>query len=366
MPTRRTLLAAALVAPVVRGARRAPAAQTAWPEDDWAVGRPADHGIDPPALDAVAARVPAETPDLSALLVVRDGVLVWERYFGGHEAATPINVRSVTKSVTGFLTGIAIGRGLIAGLDQTIGETIPGRIPSDADPAVARVTVRQLLTMTSGIDWPIGTDWPTLIESPDWVTEVLRRPVTGVPGETYVYNTGGSHLLGLMVAAAAEQPLEAFAASAIFGPLGLQPGRWERSPQGEVNGGSGLSLTARDQARFGLLALRGGRWQDSQIVPADFAQAATTWQVQGDGTGGWEGYGYQWWVTQTWAGWPAFFALGYGGQHVFVVPGLDLVVVAAVARRVAPEELRSPRGLIETIAAATVPESAGRTQPGAV
>ena len=77
--------------------------------------------------------------------------------------------------------------------------------------------------------------------------------------------------------------------------------------------------------------------------------------VQGDSTGGWEGYGYQWWVTQTWAGWPAAFALGYGGQHVFIVPGLDLVVVAAVDRRVAPEELRSPRPLIESIVAATQP-----------
>ena len=323
----------------------------------WERATPEAAEIDPFVLDAVAARVPVETPDLSALLVVRGGRLVWDRSFGGHDPAIPINTRSVTKSITGFLTGIAIDRGALSGLDQTIGETIPDHIPADADPRVGDVTIRQLLTMTSGIDWPPYGDWPTLIGSRNWVDELLSRPVVGAPGETYVYNTAGSHLLGVMVAAATGDPLEVYADRVLFEPLGIRRGGWQRSPQGEVNGGSGLALTAGDQARFGLLALRGGRWGEEQIVPADFARSALSWQIQGDSTGGWEGYGYQWWVTQTWGGWPAAFALGYGGQHIFVVPDLDLVVIAAVVRSVRPEELRSPRPLIEAIAAAAVPQA---------
>lgn len=368
MPTRRSLLragAALSVAAPLAGIASRPALAarqvdtTPWPTDGWPSADPPAVGIDPAALEAVAERVPFETPDVSELLVVRNGRLAWERSFGGHDPADPINVRSITKSVTGLLTGIAIGEGALSGLDQTIGQTIPDRVPAGADPRVADVTVAQLLTMSSGIDWPSYGDWPTLIESRDWVAEVLGRPVVGIPGQTYVYNTGGSHVLGVTVAAAVGEPLERYAERVLFAPLGITPGGWERSPQREVNGGSGLGLTARDAAKLGLLALRGGRWEDEQLVPADFVQAATSWQIQGDSTGGWEGYGYQWWITQTWAGYPAFFGLGYGGQHLFAVPALDLVVVALVERRVAAEDLRSPRPLIEAVAAATAPGPVG-------
>ena len=110
--------------------------------------------------------------------------------------------------------------------------------------------------------------------------------------------------------------------------------------------------------KLGYLYLRDGAWEGKQIVAPEFARAATTWQSAGDSTGGWAAYGYQWWVTATNAGYPAYFALGYGGQHIFVVPALDLVVVAGIERRVEPGELRTPRFLIESIASACVPEIA--------
>ena len=110
-------------------------------------------------------------------------------------------------------------------------------------------------------------------------------------------------------------------------------------------------------AKLGQLYLNGGRWNGEQIVPEDYVRAATTYQSAGDPTGGGAAYGYQWWVTWTYAGYPAYFALGYGSQHVFVVPDLDLVVVTAIARRVPPGELRTTRYLIETIAAGTAPDA---------
>jgi CubicO group peptidase (beta-lactamase class C family) len=325
-----------------------------WPESAWRVASPADLGMDPATLDQVTLRAPSEVPAISVLMAVRGGRIGYEQYFGGHRPETPINIRSVTKSVTGFLAAIAAEDGLLDSLDQTIGETIPGRIPAGADPAIRNVTIRQLMLMASGIEWPHPGDWQALMASDDWVKTYLSQPVTGIPGQTYVYSTAGSHLLGVMVAEAAGMPLEEFAKTRLFDPLGIEPGRWDRSPQGEVNGGSGLALTARDQARFGLLSLREGRWNDEQIVPAEFVREATSWLIQGDSTGGWEGYGYQWWITATWSGLPAYFGLGYGGQHVFVVPALDLVVIAGIFKRVTPEELKSPRGLIETICASVV------------
>jgi CubicO group peptidase (beta-lactamase class C family) len=334
---------------------RTPARQTAadsWPTEGWLTAGPAEHGVDPFALEAVDARVPDEVPAMSALLAIRHGYLVFERYYGGHDPDVPINTRSVTKSVTGTLVGAARRQGLFSGLGQSVGEIIPDRVPEGADPRVNDVTLWQWLTMTSGLAWDAGTDWPNLIGSSDWVAMTLGLPVTGVPGEIYVYNTGGSHVLGVSVAAVAGMPLEAYADEALFRPLGIAPGAWQRSPQGEVNGGSGLELTARDMAKLGYLYLRNGVWDGETLIEPEYAAAATTWQSAGDSTGGWAGYGYQWWITATNAGYPAYFALGYGGQHVFVVPALDLVVVAAISRLLDRSELRTPRYLIESIAAA--------------
>jgi CubicO group peptidase (beta-lactamase class C family) len=358
--SRRALLAgisnAALAAAIRAPASAQPASPEYWPTKGWRIADPAAQGVDPAALAAVAARVPDETPDLSALLAIRHGYLVFERNYHGQDPDTPINVRSVTKSVTGTLVGAARRQGRFTGLEQTVGEVIPNRIPTGADPRVADVTLWQWLTMTSGLAWDAAGDWQRLLAAPDWVAMTLGLPVTGIPGQTYVYNTGGSHVLGVMVVSAVGEPLQAYAEETLFRPLGIAPVNWMRSPQGEVCGGSGLELTPRDMAKLGFLYLHGGAWDSAPIVEPEYVAAATTWESAGDATGGWAGYGYQWWVTSTNAGYPAYFALGYGGQHIFVVPALDLVVVAAIARRVDPSELKTPRYLIESIAAACAPD----------
>jgi CubicO group peptidase (beta-lactamase class C family) len=325
-----------------------------WPTRQWTVDDPAAQAVDPDALEAVHERAPLEVPAISALLAVRHGYLIFERYYGGLEPDEPINVRSVTKSVTSTLAGAALRTGLLTGLATRTVEVIPDRIPAGADPLVEQVTLWQWLTMTSALEWAASGDWQRLLAAPDWVEMTLSLPVTGIPGETYVYNTGGSHVLGVMVAAAAGKPLEDYAQEVLFTPLGISLGGWMRSPQNEVSAGSGLEMSPRDMAKLGYLYLRGGEWDGEQIIEPQFAAEATTWQSAGDATGGWAAYGYQWWVTNTNAGYPAYFALGYGGQHIFVVPALDLVVVAGIERRVDPSELVTPRYLIESIAAACI------------
>ena len=127
-----------------------------WPTAGWRTADPAELGIDPAALTEVDTRVPSEPPDLSALLVVRDGYLVFEGSYNGHEPDEPINTRSVTKSVTSTLIGIALAEGALESLDQTVGELIPDRIPAGADPRVADLTLEQLLSMTIGLLWHVG------------------------------------------------------------------------------------------------------------------------------------------------------------------------------------------------------------------
>jgi CubicO group peptidase (beta-lactamase class C family) len=326
-----------------------------WPTDGWRVADATEHGVDPVGLEAVHARVPTETPDLAVLLAARHGYIVFERYYGGQDPETPINTRSVTKSVTSTLAGAALRNSLLTSVGQTAGELIADRVPEEADPRVYDVTLWQWLTMTSGLQWDAYGDWQRLLAAPDWVAMTLGLPVVGIPGQTYVYNTGGSHVLGVTVAAAAGKPLEEYAEDVLFGPLGIEAGDWMRSPQNEVSAGSGLHLIPRDMLKLGYLYLRNGLWDGAQIIDPGYAAAATTWQSAGDATGAWNGYGYQWWITTTNQGFPAYFALGYGGQHIFVVPYLDLVVVAAIAG-LPNGELRTPRFLIESIAASCLPD----------
>lgn len=302
-----------------------PAASAPWPTASLSeLGFASDLG------DQLTAAIPS-FPAVTGVCVIRQGMLATEHYAHGYAAETLVNIRSVTKSATSTLVGIALQRGDLSSIDVTVGEVIPNRIPADADPAVAALTMRSFLSMSSGLWWDGHDDWPMLLAADDWVENTLRQPIVASPGTEFVYNTGGSHLVGVMLAEILGQPLEAYAADRLFDPLGIVPGPWMRSPQGEVNGGSGLELLPHDMAKLGHLLGRGGQWNEIPVVEPEYAIAATTRQSDGEAvTGGSIGvaYGFQWWVTDA-TGYTAFFALGFGGQYIYVVPELDLVVVVA-------------------------------------
>jgi CubicO group peptidase (beta-lactamase class C family) len=262
----------------------------------------------------------------------------------------------VTKSVVSALVGIALGEGKLKGLDQPVGELLARHLPPDADPRVARVTLEQLLTMTSGLagdDPSLGGD-PHISQrqgaSRDWVRHILGRRLTTSPGSSFAYSSATSQLLSAIVADATGQSALAFARARLFGPLGIHsakapqpvfvahpsraavkayeraPVAWPTDPQGYQLGFSGLKLPSRDLAKVGYLYLNGGRWGTTQVLPAGYVAASTRRHSTPPPDFPAEGYGYQWWVTSQ-AGHLSFRAVGYGGQLIQVVPDLDLVVV---------------------------------------
>ncbi len=321
---------------------------TPWPTGGWDTADPADVGFAADLPDALDAAL-VERPSITGVVVVRNGRLVTEHYPRDYVRDDPVNVRSVTKSVISSLVGIALRRQQLESLDQTVGDLIPDRIPHGADPAVADITIRHLLTMTSGLAWDAGNDYQRLIASDNYVELTLSQPVVNEPGTVYVYNSGGSHLLAVMLEAATGEEVETYADRHLFDPLGIREGQWVESPQGEAIGGFGLHLTPRDMAKIGYLYLRAGAWDGARIIPRDYVAAATQVQSAGDFTGG-TPYGYQWWVTDA-TGYEAFFALGFGGNYIYVVPALDLVAVTAVGfeEENRPSQFSRPRPLIEEI-----------------
>jgi CubicO group peptidase (beta-lactamase class C family) len=333
-----------------------PAPRDYWPTTGWRTAAPAAQGMDPAVLDDLDTKVPAYHAQVRSLLVVRHGYLVYERYWQGMTAADGANTYSVTKSVVSALVGIALGEGKLTGLDQTVGELLARHLPPNADPRLGRVTLEQLLTMTSGLagdDPSLGGD-PNVSQrqgaSRDWVGHILGRRLATDPGSSFAYSSATSQLLSAVVADASGVSTLAFARARLFGPLGIAsakapepvfvahpspamleayeraPVAWPTDPQGYQLGFSGLKLPSRDLAKLGYLYLNGGRWGTTQVIPAGYVAASTRPHSTPPPGFPAESYGYQWWVTSQ-AQHPSFLAVGFGGQRIRVVPDLDLVVV---------------------------------------
>jgi len=294
--------------------------------------------MDPAGMDL--AQDFAEADHLArALLVVKDGFLVHEAYFGegGREVST--NLWSVTKSFTSALAGMVKDRGLFESTSLFMRDLMP------AYPEFDDIRLQHVLTMTTGLNWAEeGPLWVKWIFSDDWVSEALSRGQRLEPGEEFYYSSGNSHFLSAMIRQLTGYSPGKLAKEALFDPLGIDfdtldqaieyqrweeyllplPQSWRRDPQGNETASFGLYLTARDMAKFGFLYLNQGFWDGEQIISRDWIREST--RDQETNIYGRYSYGYQWYITLV-DGHPSFLASGYGGQIIGVVPELDLVVV---------------------------------------
>ncbi|MGQ0732793.1 MAG: serine hydrolase domain-containing protein [Acidobacteriota bacterium] len=277
------------------------------------------------ALEPAGAAA-AALPRLRSLLVSWRGDLVLERYYHGARATTPANVKSVSKSVISALVGIAVARHLIPGVDQPIVEYFP-ELARDRDARKRAITIEDLLTMRSGLESTSGRGYGAWVQSPNWVRYVLARPATGAPGQRVEYSTGSSHLLSAIVTKAAGMSTWRFAQEQLAKPLGFSLAPWMQDPQGVFFGGNEMVMTPRQMVAVGELYARRGRVGDRQLLPASWIDRT----IVPRGRSRWGSdreYGYGWWIREL-GGYATYYAWGYGGQFIFVVPDLDLVVVTS-------------------------------------
>ncbi|MGB1249132.1 MAG: serine hydrolase domain-containing protein [Candidatus Promineifilaceae bacterium] len=277
-----------------------------------------NQGFDPDMLAQIPTYVEDGYSHLFSVLVLRNGELVSEWYADDQNADTPAVAFSVTKSFMSALIGIALEEGLIDSVQQTLGELIPLSLPVDGDPRTADITLKQLLTMTSGMycsnDSCHGTSIP----------EATSRELELDPGTQFVYDTGASHLLSAVLEEATGMTAYEYAEQKLFTPLGFEGESWDTDSDGVYFGGKGLNLRPRDMAKFGQLFLDEGQWDGVQLVSADYIRESTTDRLDNVAADG--EYGYLWWPGEV-EGHTAYSAVGYGGQYITVVPDLELVVV---------------------------------------
>ena len=277
-------------------------------------------------VERAAAAVADEAPGVRALIVMREGEPLLERYYGGASAAEPFETHSITKSVLSLLVGVAIAEGDLPGVDARVGDLLD--VPRNADPRVRDITLRQLLTMTAGWD-----DEP--VRGPDVVAALLERPLARAPGARWTYDSGSAHLVSAMLARATARSAAQYAEEKLFSPLGIQPLDWPADPQGVTSGGAGLVLRARELALLGELVRNDGRWGDERLVPAEWVRESTRRQVDTDDPD--LGYGYLWFVNGRLG---VYAAVGYGGQLLAVAPEADAVVVVTGVPEAAPDQRR--------------------------
>ena len=317
-------------------------------EPDWPVASPADVRLDAAPLEALAELIENDpSVNVHSVLIVKDGKLVFDRYFSGRDedwgedlgivnfdADTRHDLRSVSKSLTSALVGIAIGEGKLPGVEADAFTLFPDHHDMLA-PEKRRLKLHHILSMTAGLDWfeppdytNPGNDEIRMIGSADPVAFVLGRAFVTEPGAEFRYNGGLPTLLGYLLEQAYGQRGDTILKEKLLDPLGIEGFDFRSNDSGLLAYASGIRLRPRDMAKIGQLYLQGGRWQGRQVIPAEWVEASLAPQIVG---AGWAwGYGYQWWITRLDVGgktWDVPSAVGNGNQRILIVRPLDLVMV---------------------------------------
>ena len=316
--------------------------------DGWTIASQAEVGLDPERLcqlDAVIAQWPKA--NVHAVVVVRNGKLVMERYFAGEDERwgdqlgrvtygpeMKHDLRSISKSVTSLLVGIALSEGKFPALDSSVFDAFPDYADLKT-PEKARITFRDLLTMSAGLAWDENLPWNDprnnereMIMAADPFRYILSQPVAFPPGTVYAYSGGGTSLIGETLVRATGRPLRDYARDKLFQPIDAPDFEWlDAGVSGKLGAFGSLRLRPRDAAKLGRLLLTDGQWNGKQVIPAGWTAESIKPRINGEGL---FFYGYQWWLGRsfrngselTWAA-----GVGLGGQRLYVVPSLDLVVM---------------------------------------
>lgn len=278
-------------------------------------------------------------PQINSIVVMKDGDVVVERYYNGATADDTHNVRSVGKTFAATVLGIAIDEGHIESIDQPLSDFYDLSEYDNDSAAKRSVTLRQLLTMTSGFDGddsdmdsPGNEEW--MYPQDDWVRWALNLPMASdrQPGDEWHYFTAGIVILGDIINSAVPGGLESFAHKKLFQPLGISNYQWQYTPQRVANTAGGIQLTPLGFAKYGELHGKSGKWDGESVVPADWVTAMMT-PVVDTGSGG-NRYGYLWWhksYSVDGEDWPVAYCTGNGGNKIFVFDDRDLVVVVTAS-----------------------------------
>jgi len=259
-----------------------------------------------------------------ALIVARDGKPVVERVFRGPSLDTPVNVKSASKTIVDALIGIAIDKKMIASTDSPILPLLKARAPAGLSPKVGAITVDHLLSMRAGLERTSGRlYYGRWVASPNWIQAALSRPFADEPGGGMLYSTGNTHLLSAILTDVSGRTTLDLAREWLGKPLDMAIPAWTRDPQGVYFGGNEMAVSPRALLRFGEMFRNGGMHQGTRVLPESWVRASWTARTRDRHD---DGYSYGWFITEA-HGQRIYYAWGFGGQMLYVVPSLAMTIV---------------------------------------
>lgn len=291
------------------------------------ISGPEEEGMDAELLREGLAMLD-ESPNLHSMIILRNGAIVFEKYYNAGAVDKAENIQSITKSILSALVGIAIREGYLDSVGQKLSEFYPQYFPREDDARKDDLNIYHFLTMTAGFEWEDG---PPPRE--DQVSYTMSLPLEASPGEAFNYNSFLPMALSYLLTQESGVSTKEFAEHYLFGPLDITVEKWE-APYSVNNGCCYLWLTPRDLAKIGLLYLNQGEWNGTQIIPAEWVQESTSAHIQCDEE---RSYGYYWWLREI-GGYEILSASGRFGQTIHLIPELNAGLVTTKAQNANVED----------------------------
>jgi CubicO group peptidase (beta-lactamase class C family) len=296
-----------------------------WPTQGWQTSTPEEQGLDSTKLAEGLRQIQQKGIPIHSLLIVRNGKVLLNATFYPYDGQSPHSVASVTKSLSTLLIGIAIDQGKLS-LDDKLVSFFPDTTIANPDSRKNDITIRDLASMSSGLDCHYEPNEPTvqaMEASPNWVQFGLDLHMAYKPGSHWEYCGVGMHLLSAILEKATGMTALEYARQNLFEPLGITEVSWPTDPQGVNMGAGNTRLLPEDMAKIGYLYLHGGVWEGKQIISQSWVDNSIKEQYSIPGG---DRYGYGWWSSVNDSG-MSFFAQGNGGQRIIVNPGYNSIVV---------------------------------------
>tara|TARA_Y100001954_G_scaffold134205_1_gene143360 strand:+ start:7161 stop:8864 length:1704 start_codon:yes stop_codon:yes gene_type:complete len=330
--------------------KKGPRSPSYWPTKTWKESTPEKQGMDSKKLTAMLQLLKKENYKIDNISIIRNGFLVTDYYKYPYKKEKKHIIHSVTKSILSALVGIAIDKGYIKSVNAKVIDFFPQKLSSKNKSRLKDLTLEHLLMMSSGLktedNWRYK--WKGLIKmrgQEDWVQYLLDLPLESPPGKKFNYSNGVSYLISALLFKATRKKPQDFAQKYLFNPLGISKSniKWKLDPRGTHIGWGGMHMRPRDMAKFGLLYLNKGKWEDKQIISKKWIEASTKTHLESDL---YQNYGYQWWngpamyrLDKLWRNrWNFTFskkepsenyymAVGFMGQFIYIIPDRNMVVV---------------------------------------
>lgn len=287
--------------------------------DDLPRALPEKAGLSTKAVTAFVRALSSDREvNLHSLMLVSDGKVIAEAAAPGYDTLTPHMAFSFSKTITGLAIGLLIEEGKLS-LSDTVISFFPEEKPFLVSKRMRALTVRHLLTMSSGVSF---NEAGAVVEE-NWLQAFLSSSIRFEPGTSFAYNSMNSYVLSAIVKAVSGRSLTEYLKPRLFAPMGITRFFWEKCPRGIEKGGWGLYLSAVDMTKFGILLLNGGVYEGKQLISARWVREATRRQIKTNLPSGTFDYGYHLWVHRQDS---CFLLNGMLGQNTLVYPQKRLIL----------------------------------------